>query len=248
MSFRVEQADPLILLRDLPDGWAQTCVTSPPRDVPVAYLLAVLDEVHRVLRADGTVWLILARGGNAHDLIWALRDTRWVRPFPASATPRHVLLLTKHPVFLFRAPYPLTRVFSTHGSAHAGSPLGRAPGHDRRCCRMPRRAWCIPASGMGGIPPKEVLDWCVLAGTVPCACEICGAPSQQSVSYRERWRSTCTHKGIRGRCLVIDPFCETGETGIAAVSRGRHYLGITPNPINAEAARTRLANLFERAR
>ncbi len=31
MSWRIEHADPLAILRELPDTWAQTCVTSPPR-------------------------------------------------------------------------------------------------------------------------------------------------------------------------------------------------------------------------
>ncbi len=29
MSWRIEQADALTLMRELPDRWAQTCVTSP---------------------------------------------------------------------------------------------------------------------------------------------------------------------------------------------------------------------------
>jgi hypothetical protein len=62
MSYRVEQTDPLTLLGELPSQWAQTCVTSPRRDEPVSYLLAVLDEVRRVLREDGTLWLALTRG------------------------------------------------------------------------------------------------------------------------------------------------------------------------------------------
>ena len=89
MSFRIEQADPLALMQELPDEWAQTCVTSPRRDAPVPYLLAVLDQVHRVLRHDGTLWLALTRGGNAHELKRALRDTRWLQPLPATGTPRH---------------------------------------------------------------------------------------------------------------------------------------------------------------
>lgn len=101
MSFRIEQADPLALMQELPDEWAQTCVTSPRGDAPVPYLLAVLDQVHRVLRPDGTIWLALTRGGNAHELKRALRDTRWLQPLPATGTPRHMLLLAKQSAFLF---------------------------------------------------------------------------------------------------------------------------------------------------
>jgi DNA modification methylase len=79
--------DALTELRRLPDGYAQTCVTSPPywglRDyghpkqlgqeaTPAEYveaLVEVLAEVRRVLRDDGTLWLVIgdsyagARGG-----------------------------------------------------------------------------------------------------------------------------------------------------------------------------------------
>jgi hypothetical protein len=248
MSYRIEQADPLALLRELPDEWAQTCVTSPPPEAPVPYLLAVLDEVHRILRTDGTVWLLLGRGGNAHDLMWALRHTRWMRPLRASATPMHVLLLTKQPAFLFRPQYPVTRVISPQRHARPGYPVARRPRYGCGDCSMPRRAWCVPSPGAGGIPPTGVIEWCILASTVPYACEVCGAPSRQSVRRRERWHSTCTHRSGRGRCLVIDPFCANGNTGIVAIRRGRQYLGIDPNPANTANARRRLTKLLERAR
>ena len=126
MSFRIEQTDPLTLLSELPDQWAQTCVTSPRRDAPIPYLLAVLDEVHRVLRADGTLWLALTRGGNSHHLKAALNDTRWVQPRTASTIPRGALLLTKQPDFLFHPPAP----------AGAGSPQSpRVPGIPSRSGR-----------------------------------------------------------------------------------------------------------------
>lgn len=69
--------DSLTVLRSLPDGIAQCCVTSPPywglRDygvagqigleiIPAAYiasLVAVFAEVRRVLTDDGTLWLNL---------------------------------------------------------------------------------------------------------------------------------------------------------------------------------------------
>jgi hypothetical protein len=248
MSWRVEQADPLVLLRELPGDWAQTCVTSPRPDAPVAYLIAVLDEVRRVLRADGTLWLSLARNPNAHNLIWALRDTRWLRPLPASATPRHVLLLTKQPDFLFRPQRPVTRLASPQNHGCPRYPGAQRPGHSCWGRRIPRRAWCVPSPGAAVAPAREVIEWCIFAGTAPCACEVCGAPSRQSACSRGRWRSTCTHKGGRGRCLVIDPFCGSGDTGIVAVSRGREYLGIDPDPANTETASRRLTKLLEHGR
>jgi hypothetical protein len=60
MSWRIEQADALTLLRELPDRWAQTCVTRPPRAGDPDRTLAILAEVRRVLRDDGTLWVLLA--------------------------------------------------------------------------------------------------------------------------------------------------------------------------------------------
>lgn len=42
MSWRIEDSDALTVLRELPSGWAQSCMTRPPREVPVPSLLAVL--------------------------------------------------------------------------------------------------------------------------------------------------------------------------------------------------------------
>jgi hypothetical protein len=247
MSHRIEQADPLKLLRELPNKWAQTCLTSPPPDVPVAYLLAVLEEVHRVLRPDGTVWLALANNPNAHELMWMLRHTRWLRPLPSSITPRNVLLLTKQPDFLFHPQHRSRRTASRRNRTCPGSGIEGSRGHVCLGCSRPRRAWCIPSPDTNGNPSRRVVEWCVLASTAPCACEVCGAPSRQTVLRRE-WCSTCPHKKDRGRCLVIDPFCTTGNTGIVAVGQGRHYLGIDPDPANAETARRRIARLLEHTR
>jgi DNA modification methylase len=74
-SFTILTGDCLEVLRGLPDGMAQTCVTSPPYyglrdyghagqigleespDAYVARLVDVFREVRRVLRDDGTLWL-----------------------------------------------------------------------------------------------------------------------------------------------------------------------------------------------
>jgi len=76
-SFTILTGDCLEVLRGLPDGMAQTCVTSPPYyglrdyghagqigleespDAYVARLVDVFREVRRVLRDDGTLWLNL---------------------------------------------------------------------------------------------------------------------------------------------------------------------------------------------
>ena len=77
MSWRIEEADALVLLRELPDGWAQTCVARPPRAGDPERTLAILDEVRRVLRDDGTLWVLLQR--EQLPLAAELREEGWTQ-------------------------------------------------------------------------------------------------------------------------------------------------------------------------
>lgn len=43
--------------------------------------------------------------------------------------------------------------------------------------------------------------------------------------------------------LVLDPFCGSGSTGVAALSQGRAFLGIERDPAHVETARRRLAEV-----
>ncbi len=77
MSWRIEEADALVLLRELPDRWAQTCVARPPRGGDPERTLAILDEVRRVLRDDGTLWVLLQR--EQLPLAAELREEGWTQ-------------------------------------------------------------------------------------------------------------------------------------------------------------------------
>lgn len=77
MGYEIKQGDALTVLRSMPDESVQVCVTSPPyfnlrdygidgqiglEDTPRAFvesLVAVFEEVRRVLRKDGTCWVNL---------------------------------------------------------------------------------------------------------------------------------------------------------------------------------------------
>lgn len=94
MSWQVRQGDALEQLRETPDESAQCCVTSPPYwalrdygvdgqlgleetpDEYVAKLVAIFDEVRRVLRPDGTLWLNLGDSYAANTLIGAPQHGR----------------------------------------------------------------------------------------------------------------------------------------------------------------------------
>jgi hypothetical protein len=247
MSWRIETANPLALVRELSDGWAQTCFIRPPRDLSTPCLLAILDDVHRVLRDDGTLWVVLPGRGNAPGLIRAIEETGWLRANAkitlsnqARGEHRAVALFSKQPVFHFNPRQPLRQsVTSNHEQACSNSRPSR------RGISVPvRRAWCVPTHAGHTMSPR-LIEWCILASTSPQACDICGTPWKRlpSVPGRtERWHQACSHSNGRGRCLVFDPFVGTGATvGIAAVQLGRQYLGVEQNAEVAARARRRLS-------
>lgn len=248
MSWRIETANPLALVRELPDTWAQTCFIRPPRDLPVPCLLAILDEVHHVLRDDGTLWVALPGRGNAPGLIRAIGETAWLRANAKTTLSnqsrgehRAVALFSKQPAFHFNPCQPLCpAVTSNHDQVCSNSrPL-------RRGISVPvRRAWCVPTHA-GHTMSRRLIEWCILASTSPQACGICATSWQRLPSLsgrKERWRQACSHTNGRGRCLVLDPFSGTGAAvGIAAVQLGRSYLGVEPNADVATRARRRLSS------
>ncbi len=238
MSWRIEESDALTLLRELPSEWAQTCVTRPPLEVPVGELIAVLQETRRVLRADGTLWLALPRGGNSQDILESLGDTAWERSEGAS-TPSSVVLFTKQPEHLRNRRLLPVALFERRFRCAVPHRLSGAWG----ARHTPRRAFCVTASGHDWLLPHEVIDWCILTSTVPRACGVCGAPWQRvpfAAGREKEWRRGCVHLNGRGRSLVIDPYCGRGNTGLAAQRRGRDFLGIEQSPPLATLARTRL--------
>jgi len=66
-------------------------------------------------------------------------------------------------------------------------------------------------------------------------------PWQQSVSGFAQLVRFYTRPGD----LVLDPFCGTGTTGVAAVTQGRRFIGIDVDPEALEVARQRLEEITE---
>ena len=112
MSWRIEEADALVLLRELPDRWAQTCVARPPRGGDPERTLEILAEVRRVLRDDGTLWVLLQReqlplAGELCEEGWTQRPApEWAERATRDAhgeAARLFLLTTQRQYFFFDA-------------------------------------------------------------------------------------------------------------------------------------------------
>jgi hypothetical protein len=241
MSWRIEQANPFAVLRELPDELFQTSLLRLPADMPDPCVRPILEELLRVTRDDGTLWLV----GATHDRV--AQEAGWCRPFSGAVHPRlqgcsgsrcpTVTLLSKHPEFHFN-PRLLPLGYARHGFAPGRRRL-QFRSHDQR------RAWCVPSNAVSAMP-QSLIEWCIRASTSPRACQICGAPWRRhpgATSVERMWRPGCTHGNGRGKCLVLDPSCGTGETGVLAVLSGRAFLGIECEPGLASVAARRLAGV-----
>ena len=55
------------------------------------------------------------------------------------------------------------------------------------------------------------------------------------------WKSLCTHEQNPLPCIVLDPFCGSGTTGVVALRLGRCFIGIELNNAYVAMARRRIA-------
>ncbi len=228
MSWRIEEADSLTLMRELPDAWAQTCLTRPPFTQAPEVTLEVLGEVHRVLREDGTLWLLHHPG---EPLLDALHEQGWIRQRPPAwgtplmlgcNTPLRLSLLSKDARYFYEnhTPDRNTRL-QRLSHLNAGRQVRRAQG-------------C--SDGPGQL--RRLVKRCVLAGSSFLACGACGAPYRRTLPGERATgmqRPTCQHNNPDGRCLVLDPFYHPA-TGAAEAAHcnGRSFLGITSHTETGE--------------
>ncbi len=225
MSWRIEQTDALELLRELPDGWAQTCIARPPRAADPDRTLAILTETRRVLRNDGTLWVLLA--SSQLPLADELREEGWIQqPRPAWARCRaaRLYLFTKQPGYFRTDLIAARRGALRQLRASASIQTRRA----QTCSHTSEHEHRL-----------RLVKQCILTGSSLLACGECGAPYRRASAGLRR--PTCAHNNPGGCCLVLDPFYDRAGilTADAALCTGRSFLGITEpaNPTGAEGER-----------
>lgn len=206
MSTHIEHADALAVLAELPNGWAQTTITNPPAS-DTNTTLAVLAEVQRVLREDGTLWLLRRP---EEPLLTGLLTQGWLRQrLPVWATP-------------LAGRTSLRPLLLSNSSRYFQRRLHKRP--NPTLSRDARRGCCPQAQ-------RELIERCVLACSSMPACGACGSPyrpARRSDQTPATQHASCVHRDPRGRCLVLDPFYKprVGTAEIAA-RHGRSFLGIT---------------------
>jgi hypothetical protein len=224
MSSRIEIADPLTVLRELPAGWIQTCVTHPPHTTAPEVTLAILEQVRRVLRNDGTLWLLGRHSRTLFDGLTAMGWSRQPTPqwaAPLTAGPVRLFLLSKQSRFFYDPRPALARPLRLERVG-----MRRRLLRERHCGRT------------RGDQHARLVKRCVLAGSSPIACGACGAPYQRmrpGARANASRRPTCGHSSPSGRCLVLDPFHRTSDRTVQLITDcGRGFLAIASNAVTGE--------------
>lgn len=216
----------------------------PTLDRYLASLVAVFDQVGRVLRRDGTVWVNLgdtyggswgnyvARGSCARS---AGQRVGWrqgsLRPPQTGARRKDLQGVPWRVAFALVA-----RGWVLREAIVWVKPQARPESVTDRCAQRYEMVFCLTRDHGPQISLSEGGVWSVAAGR-----STCGHVAVGSVDLAR----CCVRAGCRSGGVVLDPFCGSGTTGVAAWAQGCSFLGIDLDPASLVMARRRLAGARE---
>lgn len=264
------QGDATIKLRTLPAESIQMAITSPPYwnlrdyhvngqlgleqtyDEYIAKLCNVFDEVRRVLRPDGTLWVNLAdnysgSGGGAPSpkIVKAHRFSHRIPPLPKSDIPHKSLCLipARFAIEMVHRGWHLRNVLVWHKpNAVPESVKDRFTIDFEYLFFFAKQKRYYFQQQFEPVPdrgtqhgPNSVRNRCCV-WTVPTK----GFAGNHFAVYPEALvetpiRACCPKGGV-----VLDPFLGTGTTAVAAQRLGRQWVGIELNPEYVALAKHRL--------
>ena len=259
------QGDASAVLAQLPEGCAQTCVTSPPyyglRDygvagqlggeaTPQAYvasLVAVMRAVRRVLAGDGTLWLNL---GDSYGPDKQLLGVPW-----------RVALALQADGWVLRADVvwhkpnampETTRDRPSRGHEYLFLLAAQGRYHyDAAAIREPA-AWerwgaqrSTKREGKAGIADRSKEEIAARFPKTKNKRTVWTIPTQSYkgahfATFPEALVEPCVLAGSRPDDMVLDPFCGSGTVGVVARRLGRHAILVDLNPDYLALARGRL--------
>jgi DNA modification methylase len=254
--------DSLAVMSSLPSGSVQTVVTSPPywslRDYGisgqigleesvysfVSNLADVFDQVFRVLRADGTLWLNLGDSYTSGNRGWRAPDKKNPARAMSLRPPTPEGLKDKD---LIGVPWRLAFALQEHGWYLRSEVIWRKPNsqpesvRDRPTrdheqlflfSRSERYKYNVDAvQGPGGRRLRTVWD----INTRPSR-----AASGHFATFPDELVERCVRITSDPGDLVLDPFLGSGTTALVAGELGRRFLGIELHPDYLEMSRGRL--------
>lgn len=234
-------------------------------DDPIVYvqkLIYLFQELHRVLRPDGTLWLNLGdtyRNGQLLGIPWrvalALQDTGWIlrseiiwnktnaMPSPVSSRPttshEHIFLLTKSKDYFYNAdairePHVTFSPESKMkgGRNHFGKRGGTPEGGKNKGNPNLHKARWDQAFHPLGRNKRTI--WNIPLGKFRDA---------HFAVFPEQLVETCLLGGTSKSDLVLDPFMGSGTTAVVSRKLERHFLGLELVPEYAEMAVKRLSTI-----
>jgi len=288
MKNTIIQSNVLIALRELPSDSINCCVTSPPyyklRDYEIdeqigmentpeeyiARLVEVFHEVRRVLRSEGTLWLVISdsycnrsrnTGCKQKDLLgipwlaafalrndgWYLRnDIIWCKKNAIPESVRDRCTRTYEHIFLLAK----SKKYYFDAAAIA-EPVAESTKARLKRGRGPNNKY---SNGVPG-QPKQGLHKVRLAGSltdeqIPTMrnkrdiWHINNTPYKGNhfATFPIKLAETCILAGCPIDGIVLDCFFGAGSTGVAAKRLGRNYVGIEINPDYCRLAHERIEN------
>jgi site-specific DNA-methyltransferase (adenine-specific) len=198
-----------------------------------AFTTAWLKACQRVLKPSGSIWVsgtqhvIFSVGFAMQRLGYKLLNTvTWYKP---NASPNLSCRYFTHSTELLIWAAPETKGKLAHTFNY---PLMKAENGGKQM----RDVWALPRSEEAELHADG--EGRVWSQTTPKKSEkVHGRhPTQKPVALLNRLIDACT----KDDALVLDPFCGSGTTGVAAISKGRRFVGIDMNREYLNLTRDRL--------
>lgn len=255
------RGDSAAVLESLPGGSVQTVITSPPYwslrdygidgqigleqsvDEYVKSLQRIFDQVHRVLREDGTLWVNIGDSYTSGGRTWRAPDRKnraramEIRP----PTPDGL-----KPKDLIGVPWRLAFALQNAGWFLRSDIVWYKPNCQPESVRdRPTRAH----EYIFLFSKSEKYYYDVETITGPNGRRLRSVWSERTKPYREAHFATfpsrliqpCVVNGSRPGDIVLDPFSGSGTTAVVAAREQRRFLGIELNPDYLDIAVRRLS-------
>lgn len=250
------------ILTALPDGIAQTVVTSPPywslRDYGIdgqlgleasvhdfiAALADLFDDVRRVLADDGTLWLNIGDSYTSGNRGWRAPDRKNVAramstrpPTPDGLKPKDLIGVPWRLAFALqeRGWYLRSDLVWNKPNAQPES-VGDRPtrSHEYLFLLSANEKYRYDVDAVRG-PNERRLRSVWDLNTQPSR-----DASGHFATFPESLAERCIRLGSREGDLVLDPFLGSGTTAVAAARLGRRFVGCELNPEYVQMAARRL--------
>ncbi|MEW6432450.1 MAG: site-specific DNA-methyltransferase [Myxococcota bacterium] len=187
-----------------------------------AFTSAWLKACQRVLKPSGTIWVsgtqhvIFSVGFAMQQLGYKLLNTvSWYKP---NASPNLACRYFTHSteILIWASPGGKGKLKHTFNYAAMKQENGG---------KQMRDVWALPRPGDEELAPDERGRIWTMTTPKPGEKTHGKHPTQKPIALLDRIVEACTEDDA----VVLDPFCGSGTTGVAAVSKGRRFVGIDMN-------------------